>query len=565
MEQLYRDRLRAEAGNGYPVPPPRPGRIQEPSEAAEGGDDDGDFDGGSDDGGEGDSGGGGGGGGAGGGGGGGDSGGGSPSNGQEGDEAASPGGAGGKQGAVTDGQQKAAAPKAVTPQSCPGATGPSLQQPGQTTSSPQTADADRQPAPAGAEDGQMHDVAIPTEGSGGGREKSGLNDSQGKATAASSDRACGEQETGTDGQREAAAPKTDAPQSGPGVTGPSLQQPGQTVPPPQTADADRRPAQVEAEDVQMYDPEIPTGVESSDTVDSTENEGSTDSEGHSEPPQDMWQPAPFAAQLGVWGLCQVDAGWRNEAGTKNQCFFVAIREAMAAVGKDLTAVDLRANVLRRLTLPEWSAMGDPQQAATEGLLVRKDYRLPIEGSRDANRQDLTWPAFLEKEDNPGGEGLLSVVAHILGRPVLLLNAGAVPPRVGMHLHLPPTEVEPLGRRLRVHRQGRAFEYFPIRKGRPQWLPSTTIVLVRQAWHYTAAITTAQATWRHARSGQAGNLPLVPRPPPDGPAGPTAPEVEAPAVVVAQGAVSGLARNQGQRDDVRGLPNMGNTCAVNAAT
>ena len=419
----------------------------------------------------------------------------------------------------------------------------------------------------------MHDVAIPTEGSGGGREKSGLNDSQGKATTASSDRARGEQETGTDEQREAAAPKADAPQSGPGVTGPSLQQPGQTVPPPQTADADRRPAQVGAEDVQMYNPEIPTGVESSDrsadlssdTVDSTESEVSTDSEGHSEAPREMWLTAAFAAQLRFWGLCQVDAGWRNEAGTKNQCFFVAIREAMAAVDGDLTAVDLRANVLRRLALPEWSAMGDPQQAATEGLLVRKDYRLPIEGSRDANRQDLTWPAFLEKEDNPGGEGLLRVVAHILGRPVLLLNADTVPPHVGMHLHLPPTEADPLGRRLRVRRRDQAFEYSPIRKGQPQWLPSTTIVLVHRAWHYTAAITTAQARWRHARSGQAGNLPLVLRPPPDGPAGPTAPGVEAPAVVTAQGAVSDLARDQGQRDDVRGLPNMGNTCAVNAAT
>ena len=57
MEQLYRDRLRAEAGNGYPVPPPRPSRIQEPSEAAEGGDDDEDLGGGGDDGGGGDSGG----------------------------------------------------------------------------------------------------------------------------------------------------------------------------------------------------------------------------------------------------------------------------------------------------------------------------------------------------------------------------------------------------------------------------------------------------------------------------------------------------------------------------
>ena len=222
--------------------------------------------------------------------------------------------------AGTDEQQGAAAPKTVTLQSCPGATGPPLQQTGQATSSPRTADADRRPAPAGAGDGRMHDVAIPTEGSGGGREKSGLNGSQGKAIAVSPDRSCGGQGTETDGQRKAAAPKTDAPQSGPGVSGPSLQRPGQTVPPPGTADA---------EEVQMYDPAIPTGVESSDlspdlssdTVDSTESEVSTDSKGHSEPPQDMWQPAPFAAQLKFWGLCQVDAGWHNEAWTKNQCFF----------------------------------------------------------------------------------------------------------------------------------------------------------------------------------------------------------------------------------------------------
>ena len=143
----------------------------------------------------------------------------------------------------------------------------------------------------------------------------------------------------------------------------------------------------------------------------------------------------------------MDAGWRNEAGTRNQCFFVAIREAMATTGADLSAVDLRANVLRRLTLPEWSAMVDPQQAAAEGLLVRKEYRLPIEGSEDAGRQDLTWPAFLEQEDNPGGEGLLRVVAQLLGRPVLLLNADTVPPFVGMQIHLPPTETDRLGRRL----------------------------------------------------------------------------------------------------------------------
>ena len=151
----------------------------------------------------------------------------------------------------------------------------------------------------------MYDLAIPTGGSGGGREESGLNDSQGKATAASSDRACSEQETGTDGQREAAAPTTVAPQPRPEATKPSLQQPGQTASPPQTADADHQSAQVEAGDVQMYDPAIPTGEEASNTADSTRartvderccpSEDSTGSEGRSEPPQDMWQPAPFAA------------------------------------------------------------------------------------------------------------------------------------------------------------------------------------------------------------------------------------------------------------------------------
>ena len=50
-------------------------------------------------------------------------------------------------------------------------------------------------------------------------------------------------------------------------------------------------------------------------------------------------------------------------------------------------------------------MADVKQAATEGLLVRQEYRRPIEGSADASRVDLTWPAFLEPEDNPGGEGL----------------------------------------------------------------------------------------------------------------------------------------------------------------
>ena len=74
----------------------------------------------------------------------------------------------------------------------------------------------------------------------------------------------------------------------------------------------------------MYDPAKPTGEGTAETADSKKSEDGTDSADHAEASQDMWQPAPFAAQLRVWGLCQVDAGWRNEAGARNECFFVAI-------------------------------------------------------------------------------------------------------------------------------------------------------------------------------------------------------------------------------------------------
>ena len=95
---------------------------------------------------------------------------------------------------------------------------------------------------------------------------------------------------------------------------------------------------------------------------------------------------------------------------------------MAAAGESYAATALRADVRQQLALPRWSIMADATKAGAEGLLVREDYRSPIIGSTDPERVDLTWPAFLEKESNPGGEGLLPVVAQLLGRPILLINA-----------------------------------------------------------------------------------------------------------------------------------------------
>ena len=66
------------------------------------------------------------------------------------------------------------------------------------------------------------------------------------------------------------------------------------------------------------------------------------------------------------------------------------------------ATALRRDVQRQLALPRWSLMADPARAGAEGLLVWEDYRSPILGSADPTGVDLTWPAFLATETNPGG-------------------------------------------------------------------------------------------------------------------------------------------------------------------
>ena len=98
----------------------------------------------------------------------------------------------------------------------------------------------------------------------------------------------------------------------------------------------------------------------------------------------------------------MDGGQRNEAGAKGQCFFVAVREAMVAAGEGYAATALRMDVQRQLALPRWSIMAEATRAGAEGLMVREDYRSPILGSADPTGVDLTWPAFLATETNPGG-------------------------------------------------------------------------------------------------------------------------------------------------------------------
>ena len=196
----------------------------------------------------------------------------------------------------------------------------------------------------------------------------------------------------------------------------------------------------------MYDPEKPMGDPHSEAPGPEEISGDTD---RTEEASRTWLPGPIHAELKLWGFDQVNGGQRNEAGTKGQCFFVGVREAMVAAGEGSTATALRRDVQQQLALPRWSLMADLVTAAAEGLLVGEEYRRPILGSVDPTRVDLTW-----RRRTAQGERDLPVVAQVLDRPIRLIYAGTVTPFVGRHLPPPPTAAEPLGGWIPVlkHRQ-----------------------------------------------------------------------------------------------------------------
>ena len=98
MDRLYRDLRRTEVGNGYPVPPPRPRRNQETSEAEEESGDDEDRV--------------------------------STDDSRDESSEAGPSHSGSERGAEGEGEKGATAPTPVVPQSRPEATRPSLPQPG---------------------------------------------------------------------------------------------------------------------------------------------------------------------------------------------------------------------------------------------------------------------------------------------------------------------------------------------------------------------------------------------------------------------------------------------------
>ena len=85
-----------------------------------------------------------------------------------------------------------------------------------------------------------------------------------------------------------------------------------------------------------------------------------------------------------------------------------------------------------------------------------------------------------------------MVAQLLGRPILLINANTVPLFVRMHLQLPPTAAEPLSKRIMVNRQRRTFQYRPHVRSKPRSLPQSKIILAHRTRHYTAVVPVAEA-------------------------------------------------------------------------
>ena len=100
------------------------------------------------------------------------------------------------------------------------------------------------------------------------------------------------------------------------------------------------------------------------------------------------------------------------------------------------------------------------------------------------------------------------------------------------------------------------------RGRAWDLPPSTIILAHRTWHYTAAVPAAQ----RARARAPGRVPTgeqPPRavPPPAKPTAHKSPTPVAPTTVAAQTGPGA----QEPPDYAHGLPNMGNTCAINAIT
>ena len=234
----------------------------------------------------------------------------------------------------------------------------------------------------------------------------------------------------------------------------------------------------------MYDPGFPTGTPplSPDSVIIDEVQTGSHTAEHAEgAEQEPWTEERFQAVLRGWGLEQVDEGQTDEEGTGHQCYFVALREALAAKGETDTTVNIKSEIRGMLEEPRWG-----EYYEGEGALGRITVRQGPPGSAPTPDQPTsTWREHLRRQGSHGGEPLSYVVAKLLGRPVMVIAAETA--SVGLRVQVAPTEEHPDGAHYAVVRQGDLFVYRPKLRGPHLPIPSETIVVAHHRWHYTAAI------------------------------------------------------------------------------
>ena len=185
----------------------------------------------------------------------------------------------------------------------------------------------------------------------------------------------------------------------------------------------------------IYDPGFPTGTPplspASVTIDEVQTSSHT-AQHTGSADQGPWTEEHFQAVLRGWGLEQVDEGQTDEEGTGHQCYFVALREALAAAGVTDSAVNIKSGVLDMLDEPQWV-----EDYEGDGVLGRITVSQgPLGSAPTPDQPTATWREHLRRQGSHGGEPLSYVVAKLLGRPVMVIARQTAIVRLCMQV--PPT-------------------------------------------------------------------------------------------------------------------------------
>ena len=239
----------------------------------------------------------------------------------------------------------------------------------------------------------------------------------------------------------------------------------------------------------------------------------------------------------------MDEGQHDEREETHQCYFVAIREACTVAGLGVwPAAVITHAILNQLHTQHWT---DFFESPVFGhVMVGQG---PPGAPPRAGQEEASCKEHLARPGAHGGEPLTPVLVEILKRPVLLITGTTA--SIQMRLYTLPDEKDPHGRHLAVQRRGTGFWYRPAI--REQWVevPEDALILAFHGWHYTTV-----RRWGPARRpvGHATARATTPARAND----PGGREDGQP------GEARELLRDWAV-DNIHGLANFRNTCAINA--